>query len=87
MLGRPLTRLESVHHRNGNRLDNRTTNLELCSRFQPRGQRIADKIDYAIELLRRYMPSALSDSALLSGELSLNSEEVPPTGFEPVPPP
>lgn len=30
-VGRPLTRLEFVHHRNGDRLDNRLENLELMT--------------------------------------------------------
>ena len=65
MLGRPLTRDESVHHRNGDRLDNRPENLELWSRYQPKGQRISDKLDYAIELINRYAPEMLrSDSPL-----------------------
>lgn len=60
MLGRPLTRDESVHHRNGDRADNRPENLELWSRYQPRGQRVSDKLEYAIELLQRYLPDAPS---------------------------
>jgi HNH endonuclease len=59
MLGRPLFDDESVHHRNGNRLDNRPQNLELWSRWQPRGQRTADKVDWALELLARYAPDRL----------------------------
>lgn len=82
MLGRPLTADESVHHRNGDRLDNQPENLELWSRYQPRGQRVSDKLEYAFELIRRYLP----DDAL-AAQLSLTSERVPPTGFEPVPPP
>jgi hypothetical protein len=70
LLGRPLTTDESVHHINGDRTDNRTDgplvdfrsgNLELWSRWQPSGQRVTDKIEYAIELLERYLPDALAD--------------------------
>ena len=53
-LGRPLTPDESVHHRNGDRTDNRLDNLELWSRFQPNGQRVADKVAWAREVLRRW---------------------------------
>lgn len=62
MLGRPLTVDESVHHRNGIRTDNQVANLELWSRYQPRGQRVSDKLDYAFELIRRYLPDALATS-------------------------
>jgi hypothetical protein len=62
-LGRPLFPDESVHHRNGDRLDNRLDNLELWSRWQPRGQRVTDKVRWAVEILGRYAPEMLVDGA------------------------
>lgn len=53
-IGRALEPHETAHHKNGDRADNRIENLELWSSAQPAGQRVADKLAYAREIIALY---------------------------------
>lgn len=54
MLGRPLHKGENVHHKDGDRANNRPENLELWTVAQVPGQRVADKVAWAIDLIKQY---------------------------------
>lgn len=65
VLGRKLILGESVHHKDGNRQNNNPANLELWSKVQPAGQRVEDKIVWAIKLLQQYPDLARSQGFAL----------------------
>ena len=82
LLDRPLLRHEVVHHRNGDRLDNSPDNLELWSTAQPKGQRVADKLRWAYELILRYDEEGARALGLRDDRRDPGCA-VPPNGFEP----
>jgi hypothetical protein len=53
-IGRKLLPFETVHHRDGNRQNYADWNLELWASRHPKGQRVADQVEFAKETLQIY---------------------------------
>jgi endogenous inhibitor of DNA gyrase (YacG/DUF329 family) len=64
-IGRALLPEETVHHKTGGeegRSDNRLENLELWTGRHPKGHRVEDVTEFALEHLRLYAPDLLAAS-------------------------
>lgn len=59
VIGRKLSRGETVHHKNGDKQDNSPENLELWYSAQPGGQRVDDLIEYIVKHHRCKLDSHL----------------------------
>jgi len=81
-IGRRLLPEETVHHVNGDRAFNDISNLELFSSRHGPGQRVVDKVAFAIEMLRLY-PEFAREAGVMLVELDHPSAATPePAGTE-----
>jgi len=65
MIGRELYPFENVHHRNGDRSDNRPENLELWVKTQPCGQRPSDIVHFMVTNYRELIMEELEQTSFV----------------------
>ncbi len=74
-LGRELLPGETVHHINGDRKNNSLSNLELFNSRHGPGQRVIDKVEFAIKILRLYPEFARAAGVMLTNIAHVTDEK------------
>lgn len=87
IIGRPLRKGETVHHKNGLRGDNRPSNLELRTTNHGRGQSVLDMLKFCREYIQEYghlesallenLPSSESSKSMKSPTVENSSNTFP----------